>query len=431
MYFRTEVSYGLIAMLRFCPLVLGALWSASAMLAASNPALDFSRARAMGHVRALSNLKSRTAGTSGESKAIQYVAGKLRRLGLDVRTEPFHFIGFDLVRATLRAGDLSVEPTRVLFDPYRSTNAIKAGVAFVSAETVNSAGGVRNVELAGKIVITTREVNSFRISLRDPAAIAVVSDKDFATLQAAGVTTAELAIIGKLTTVHSANLVASTRAVKPAGDIILAAHIDSAGTPGAQDNASGVAVVLELAEHLSRLDLPFRLQFIFFGAEEVGLVGSRAYLEQHRVDLERCQLLFNLDSVGGKEIYIDMRGGVRNVSPRRGVSQMPREYSGKATGGVSGGWALLHNPVPRRLKRSGLASDRNSRRGAGTGRSDPSESGRQFRPCGLRRRRHRRHRHRGRRNQEPRPGGFARSDRPHYAGTGRAHRGRRGDADSA
>jgi Zn-dependent M28 family amino/carboxypeptidase len=195
-------------------------------------------------------------------------------------------------------------------------------------------------------VITSREANSFRIARRDPAAIAVVSEADFAKLQATGATNAELATIGTLTTVRSANLVASTRALKPAGDVILSAHIDSAGTPGAQDNASGVAVLLELARHLSRLDLPFRLRFVFFGAEEIGLVGSRAYLEQHQEDLQRCQLLFNMDSVGGKEIYIDMRGGVRNVSRTRGVSQIPREYSGKATRAVSGRWALLHDPFP-------------------------------------------------------------------------------------
>jgi len=175
MYFRTEMRYGVLAMLWLRPLSLAVFWSASAPLAGYNPALDFSRERAIGHVRALANLKSRTAGTSGESKAIEYVAGNLQLAGLDIRTEPFDFTGFDLVRATLRAGDLSVEPTRVLFDPYRSTGVLKADVAFVSAEAVNSDRGVRNVELSRKIVITTREANSFRIALRDPAAIAVVS----------------------------------------------------------------------------------------------------------------------------------------------------------------------------------------------------------------------------------------------------------------
>lgn len=332
-------------MARLRHLSLAVIWSASATLARSET-LDFSQKRAMEHVRALANLKTRTAGTSGESKAIQYVAGKLRRFGLDLRTEPFDFTTFDLFRATLRAGEITVEPTRVLFDPYRSTAVVKADTAFVSAATVNSDAGVRNLQLSRKIVITTQEANSFRIALRNPAAIAVVSNEDFAKLQASGAAHAELATIGKITTIHSANLVATTRRIKPAGDIILSAHIDSAGTPGAQDNASGVAVVLELAQHLSRLDLPFRLRFVFFGAEEVGLLGSRAYLEQHRADLQHCQLLFNLDSVGGKEIYIDMRGAVQNVSPTRGVSQMAREYAAKASGAVSGRWALLHNPFP-------------------------------------------------------------------------------------
>ena len=155
-------------------------------MAGSDPALDFSRDGAMGHVHALANLQSRTAGTSGESKAIEYVAGKLRSAGLEVRTEPFEFTGFDLVRTTLRVGDLTVEPTRVLFDPYRSPDVMKAGVAFVSAEAVNSDRVVRDIELSRRIVVTTKEANSFRIALRDPVAIAVVSNEDFAKLQVAG-----------------------------------------------------------------------------------------------------------------------------------------------------------------------------------------------------------------------------------------------------
>jgi hypothetical protein len=88
-------TFGEVEIVRLLPLAL--LWSESAALAGSDPALDFSRERAMGHVHALANLQSRTAGTSGESKAIQYVASKLRIAGLDVRTEPFEFTGFDLV----------------------------------------------------------------------------------------------------------------------------------------------------------------------------------------------------------------------------------------------------------------------------------------------------------------------------------------------
>ena len=129
---------------------------------------------------------------------------------------------------------------------------------------------------------------------------------------------------------RSSNLVAVTQNRNTGREIILSAHIDSAGTPGAQDNASGVAVLLELARTLPKLNLPFRLRFVFFGAEEVGLLGSKAYVDRHRQDLQRCELVFNMDSVGGKDIWIDMRDGVRNVPSARGVGQAPQaDFRGK------------------------------------------------------------------------------------------------------
>ena len=65
---------------------------------------------------------------------------------------------------------------------------------------------------------------------------------------------------------------------------ILSAHYDSFSwttsqvrAPGADDNASGVAAVLEAARVLSACDFPHSLLFLFFAGEEQGLVGSRAY----------------------------------------------------------------------------------------------------------------------------------------------------------
>ncbi len=172
---------------------------------------------------------------------------------------------------------------------------------------VNAAG----LDLAQRVVVTTNQASYFRIAARQPAAIVFVSDSDFEKLKGTGATHAELLTKGTIRTVRSANLVATTRGRKAGREIILSAHINSAGTPGAQDNASGVAVLLELAQFLPRLDLPFRLRFVFFGAEEEGRLGSKAYLDRHRADLQTCQLLFNMDSVGRKDIWIDMRGGVR------------------------------------------------------------------------------------------------------------------------
>jgi hypothetical protein len=63
-----------------------------------------------------------------------------------------------------------------------------------------------------------------------------------------------------------------------AGDLLLGAHYDTvAGTQGADDNASGVAAVMEVARLLQPLQLKQTVRFVFFDQEEVGLLGSRAY----------------------------------------------------------------------------------------------------------------------------------------------------------
>jgi Zn-dependent M28 family amino/carboxypeptidase len=187
----------------------------------------------------------------------------------------------------------------------------------------------------------------------------------------------------------SANVVATTRDGKADREVILSAHVDSAGTPGAQDNASGVAVLLELARTLPKLDLPFRLRFVFFGAEELGLLGSRAYVRLHREDLRNCLFLFNLDSIGGKEIWIDMRDGVRNVSaPADGVRALG-ESPDRLARGIDGRWALSPKPphndasnVPRWLATAMLDSIKELGYQVNQGR-DASSDHRTFTDAGI------------------------------------------------
>ena len=67
------------------------------------------------------------------------------------------------------------------------------------------------------------------------------------------------------------------------GAVLLGAHLDSvANGPGINDNGSGSALVLEIARQARRLGVrPARgLRFAFWGAEELGLVGSTAYVQQ-------------------------------------------------------------------------------------------------------------------------------------------------------
>jgi hypothetical protein len=65
---------------------------------------------------------------------------------------------------------------------------------------------------------------------------------------------------------------------------LVGAHYDSVNNPGADDNASGVAGVLEAARVLSQYQFGATLVFIAFDAEEVGLLGSKAYASNHLSD---------------------------------------------------------------------------------------------------------------------------------------------------
>ncbi|MFB0565653.1 MAG: M28 family peptidase [Candidatus Aminicenantaceae bacterium] len=87
--------------------------------------------------------------------------------------------------------------------------------------------------------------------------------------------------------------------------IIVGGHLDHLGRcyeimPGANDNASAVAVILGVAEVLAKCPLKPRrsVVFICFGAEEQGVVGSKYYLEHPLFPLEKTVAFFNMDGVG-------------------------------------------------------------------------------------------------------------------------------------
>ncbi len=87
--------------------------------------------------------------------------------------------------------------------------------------------------------------------------------------------------------------------------IILGAHLDAVGSPGmlfpgALDNASGCADLLGAARALSSQPVkPLRsVMFIFFGGEECGLLGSRAYTSQPLWPADKVVCMINLDMVG-------------------------------------------------------------------------------------------------------------------------------------
>ncbi len=69
---------------------------------------------------------------------------------------------------------------------------------------------------------------------------------------------------------------------------------------GADDNASGTAGLLELARYFSSNNVkePYNLLFIAFGAEELGLVGSKYFTEHPTLPLEKITAMLNMDMIG-------------------------------------------------------------------------------------------------------------------------------------
>jgi hypothetical protein len=90
---------------------------------------------------------------------------------------------------------------------------------------------------------------------------------------------------------------------KPDEIVVLGAHLDSWDLgQGALDNGTGVAVVLETARQLARCGTPPKrtLRFILFTGEEQGLLGSYAYVKQHKAELPRISTCIVHDTGTGK-----------------------------------------------------------------------------------------------------------------------------------
>ncbi len=107
------------------------------------------------------------------------------------------------------------------------------------------------------------------------------------------------------TTYFSQNVIAEKTGLRqPEEVVIIGGHYDSTSNqaatlaPGADDNASGVAAVMEAARLLSRYDFDFTVKFIAFGAEEWGLYGAADYASRARAAGERIIGVINLDMIG-------------------------------------------------------------------------------------------------------------------------------------
>lgn len=102
--------------------------------------------------------------------------------------------------------------------------------------------------------------------------------------------------------------------------VVFTAHYDHLGTmgdalifPGAHDNASGVAMVLDFARYFSEHTPRYNTLFLLFSGEEAGLRGSSFFVENTPVDLKKIKVLFNLDLLCGGDDGITMVNSIADA----------------------------------------------------------------------------------------------------------------------
>ena len=285
--------------------------SPAAVESASAEAIETYSAKAWATLQRLTNeMSPRESATDEELAAAEYIADRFRSLGYSAELQPFTFqalsTGSRVVTLT------SPAPPAALALPMSSSGEgtatgpitfvglaraedlvdldLTGQVALIERGTITFARQVRAVAEVGAIaaIIFNTGLGNFGGNLGRQATIPVVSisGRDGQAIKdslAEGEPQATVTVEDQ--TQHSRNVVAELDAgpASPSTDgqapvVIIGAHFDTTpGTQGANDNGSGIATILTIAEEAAKRDYPFALRFVAFGAEEVGLFGSTHY----------------------------------------------------------------------------------------------------------------------------------------------------------
>lgn len=137
------------------------------------------------------------------------------------------------------------------------------------------------------------------------------------------------------------------------------AHYDHLGNmgrnlffPGANDNASGVAAILTLAQYYASHKPRFDMVFVAFTGEEANLRGSSFYAEHPMVPLNKVKYLFNLDMIGDNnpnqyfEVSPEGEAGVRLMEQINSQQHLFKSLKRGDLAGNSDHWPFAEKKVP-------------------------------------------------------------------------------------
>jgi hypothetical protein len=350
----------LVSLIAFCFLSLPASRAQGPTGGSTVPRLVgevFTNGRQLAYVSALSDeIGSRLTGTEGARRAEEWAEAEMKRIGLaNVRREPFRMPA-SWERGAASAALVSHGNRALAIASYTwtpgTTGAIEGEVVDVGAGRPED---VRRVaaQVKGCIALVVPVgadldaliYNFYRApglvtELKDAGALAVMiaADKQHTMLYTAPVEFSATGRMAALTTVSlahedvglirrllaanktprvrldvknrvgagfdSTNVVGEIRGTERADEtVVVGAHLDSNDLgPGALDNAAGAAAVLETARAVKALGLQPRrtIRFVLFMGEEEGMVGSIAYVERHRAEMDKTVAALIMDIGAGR-----------------------------------------------------------------------------------------------------------------------------------
>ena len=188
-------------------------------------------------------------------------------------------------------------------------------VALVERGTITFEEKVERVADAGAVaaIVFNNERGNFRGRLLSESGIPAVS-----LTRADGLRLRDMAERGEMNvavsvetiSLPSRNVIAEKRGqAEDGGAVVVGAHYDTTpDTQGANDNGSGLSAVMTIAELTADREYPFTVRFVLFGAEEIGLFGSRHYVDAlSDQDIADSVAMLNFDALGSGE-YLEFVG---------------------------------------------------------------------------------------------------------------------------
>ncbi len=287
------------------------------------------------------NAGIRTSGTPGYDQSAAYVADRMTAAGYKVTVQSFQFQTFiSLTPSVLEQfAPTPVGPVVNNIMSYSGSGDVTAPVSTPSAITGCVASDFAGFT-PGNIALISRGACTFAIKATNAfnagAAGVVIYNNIPGTLNGTlgstftlniGVTAVTQAVGQQLASTSglvmrlktdtfrgqatTSNVIAETKHGNKNNVVMVGAHLDSVNAgPGIQDNGSGSAAILEVAEQMAKVKPRNAVRFAWWGAEESGLVGSTHYVNGlSTAERNKIALYLNFDMIGSPNYFFGVYDG--------------------------------------------------------------------------------------------------------------------------